>query len=291
MKGRAARRHYFKKNAYLRLKHKRTQITLMTMSALVHFTALGIRSLTRRVVEIFSFSFTTDRWQGDVRAALNLLADFVIVLLLAPVILGIFRAAELAHRGEKITCGDAMFYFSSARSLKFAYSYAAMWLISLLAASKLPRLAALCSDLASLHYPAYTALIKAASHAITATLWLMTAFALSRTLTAPTVLRENPRMTFPMTLRCSIRASREQSGEQLVLLLSFIPHLLPMILTCGISVILTIPVLALTEAGMNEWIYSLSAEAIESGAYLKKYQYTIRRAGMKHIFAPRQGKE
>ena len=291
MKGRAARRKYFKRNAYLHLKNRPTLLTLAVMTALVYFAAVGIRSLPLRVMKLYTFSFTSERWQESVSIAFNLLADFILFLLLSPMILGIFHGAELALKGEKITCGDTMFYFSSGRLLKFAYSYAAMWLVALYSASKIPMLDAACSDLAAAHYPAYAVLIKAISYAVTAVLWLMMAYALSRTLTAPTILRENPLMTFSMTLRCSIRASKEQSGEHLVLLFSFVPHLLPMIVSCGASMILTIPVLALAEGGMNEWIYSLRAEAIESGAYLKKYQYTIRRAGMKRIFAARQGKE
>ena len=284
MKGSIARRHYFKKNAYRHLKDSRTLLALMMMTALVRIAAVGIRLLPRCVMEIFSFSFTSGRWQDSVCAAFELLADFTVFLLLSPTLLGIFRAAELALKGERITCGDVMAYFSSVKLVRFAYSYAAMWLAALYGASRIPKLAAVCSDWVIGYYPVYAIVIKAAAYAAVAVLWMLIAHGLSSTLTAPTILRENPRMTFSMTLRCSIRSSKEQSGEQLALLFSFIPHLLPLFLSCGMSAILTIPVLALVEGGMNEWIYSLSAEAIESGAYLKKYQYTIRRAGFKRVF-------
>lgn len=261
------------------------------MTALAGGTAVGIRSLAVCAAQLFSFSFTSDRWREGSCIALNFLADVSIFILLAPVFLGIFQTAELAYSGEKITCGDVMWFFSSIRTLKFAYFYAAMWLIALFAAAKLPGVIRVCAYCFSMYRSAYALPIRAAAHAVTAVLWLLIAFALSRTLTAPTVLRKNPDIPFFGAVHRSICASKEQSGELLMLFFSFIPHLLPAVLTCGISLVFTVPLLALVEAGMNEWIYCLSARAVESGAHFGKCQYTVRCADAKQVFAARQRKE
>ncbi len=280
------RRRFFKSEARHTIYKRGNWLALVFGCFIIMMLVCGIKSVTGGLFgvidpELLSSVFQRPMPKTEYVGAV--LGDVLLVLLVLPIIFGIFNFASDIYESSGVSSGVGEIFenFASAKNLSRCYRiiYSFAWRIVLFAFL----LVSLYFGSDIIYQKIYdirgfqTALaVLVASYVLLGVIFAAGCILMMRNMLIIYIASKNPEMSIHSASKASAYVMRGHKIECFTLFCSFIGWILLSVLTFGILFFMfTLPYMMVTFAAFSEYVYGLKRADIESGNYKHRKKLSI----------------